>query len=92
MKNAPRVEADGELSADEERQLYEHDGSSDYGDWQGEGQPRGRARSGGRAPAARDHRGGPSAAHVDGLAQGLEHAVQVRRRLLDVVVLVLCRA
>jgi sporulation protein YlmC with PRC-barrel domain len=36
VKDAPKVEADGELSPDEERQLYEHYGRSDYGDWQGE--------------------------------------------------------
>ena len=36
VKNAPKVQADGELSPDEERQLYEHYGRSDYGDWQGE--------------------------------------------------------
>lgn len=36
VKNAPKVAADDELSPDEERQLYEHYGRSDYGDWQGE--------------------------------------------------------
>jgi sporulation protein YlmC with PRC-barrel domain len=36
VKNAPKVDADDELSPDEERQLYEHYGRTDYGDWQGE--------------------------------------------------------
>jgi PRC-barrel domain protein len=36
VKDAPRIEADGELSADEERRLWEHYGRSDYGEWQGE--------------------------------------------------------
>jgi sporulation protein YlmC with PRC-barrel domain len=36
VKEAPKVEADDELSPDEERQLWEHYGRSDYGDWQGE--------------------------------------------------------
>jgi sporulation protein YlmC with PRC-barrel domain len=36
VKDAPRIEADGELSEEEERRLYEHYGRSDYADWQGE--------------------------------------------------------
>jgi sporulation protein YlmC with PRC-barrel domain len=36
VKNAPRIEADGELSPDEERQLYEHYGRADYADWEGQ--------------------------------------------------------
>jgi sporulation protein YlmC with PRC-barrel domain len=36
VKDAPNIEADGELSPEEERQLYEHYGRGDYGDWQGE--------------------------------------------------------
>ena len=36
VKDAPKVEADGDLSTEEERQLYEHYGSSDYGAWQGQ--------------------------------------------------------
>jgi hypothetical protein len=36
VKNAPKIEAEGELSPDDERQLYEHYGRSDYGDWQGQ--------------------------------------------------------
>ena len=33
VKDAPKVEADGELSPEEEQQLYAHYGRSDYGDW-----------------------------------------------------------
>jgi uncharacterized protein (TIGR02271 family) len=33
VKDAPSIEADGELSPDEEQRLYEHYGRSDYGDW-----------------------------------------------------------
>jgi len=38
VKDAPKVDPDGELSADEERKLWEHYGRSDYGDWQGDDQ------------------------------------------------------
>jgi uncharacterized protein (TIGR02271 family) len=33
VKDAPKVEADGELSPQEEQELYAHYGRSDYGDW-----------------------------------------------------------
>ncbi|MEN3283267.1 MAG: hypothetical protein V7607_4407 [Solirubrobacteraceae bacterium] len=37
VKDAPRIEPDGqELSADEERKLWEHYGRSDYDEWQGD--------------------------------------------------------
>jgi sporulation protein YlmC with PRC-barrel domain len=36
VKDAPKVEADGELSADEERRLYEYYGRSDYDEWRGD--------------------------------------------------------
>jgi len=36
VKDAPRIEADGELSPDQERRLWEHYGRSDYDEWQGE--------------------------------------------------------
>jgi sporulation protein YlmC with PRC-barrel domain len=36
VKDAPKVDADGELSADEERRLWEHYGRSDYDEWQGD--------------------------------------------------------
>jgi sporulation protein YlmC with PRC-barrel domain len=37
VKDAPRIEPDGqELSADEERKLWEHYGRRDYDEWQGE--------------------------------------------------------
>jgi uncharacterized protein (TIGR02271 family) len=33
IKDAPKIDADGELSRDEERSLYEYYGRTDYGDW-----------------------------------------------------------
>jgi sporulation protein YlmC with PRC-barrel domain len=36
VKDAPRIDPDGELSPDEERQLWQHYGLSDYEEWQGE--------------------------------------------------------
>jgi sporulation protein YlmC with PRC-barrel domain len=36
VKDAPKVDADGELSPDEERRLYEYYGRSDYDEWQGD--------------------------------------------------------
>jgi len=33
VKDAPKVDADGELSPEEEQQLYSHYGRSDYGEW-----------------------------------------------------------
>ena len=35
VKDAPRIDPDGELSPDEERRLWEHYGMSDYDEWQG---------------------------------------------------------
>jgi sporulation protein YlmC with PRC-barrel domain len=36
VKNAPKIEAGGELSPEDERQLWEHYGRSDYDEWQGQ--------------------------------------------------------
>lgn len=36
VKDAPRIEPDGELSPEEERRLWEHYGMTDYDEWQGE--------------------------------------------------------
>jgi uncharacterized protein (TIGR02271 family) len=36
IKDAPSIDADGELSNEEERVLYDHYGRADYGDWDGE--------------------------------------------------------
>jgi uncharacterized protein (TIGR02271 family) len=36
IKDAPNIDADGELSNEEEQRLYEYYGRSDYGDWDGE--------------------------------------------------------
>jgi stress response protein YsnF len=40
VKDAPNIEADGELSPEEERALYEHYGRSDYGEWTNESEDR----------------------------------------------------
>jgi sporulation protein YlmC with PRC-barrel domain len=40
VKDAPRIDPDGELSPEEERQLWEHYGLSDYDEWQGEDRTR----------------------------------------------------
>src|SRR4051812_41434484 len=40
VKDAPNIEADGELSPDEERVLYEHYGREDYGHWTDESEDR----------------------------------------------------
>ncbi|MEA2248917.1 MAG: hypothetical protein QOH46_3446 [Solirubrobacteraceae bacterium] len=40
VKDAPRIDPDGQLSPDEERKLWEHYGMTDYGEWQGEDRTR----------------------------------------------------
>lgn len=40
VKDAPRIDPDGELSPEQERQLWEHYGRSDYDEWQGEDRTR----------------------------------------------------
>lgn len=40
VKDAPSIDADGELTEDEERRLYQHYGRADYGDWTGEDRTR----------------------------------------------------
>jgi uncharacterized protein (TIGR02271 family) len=46
VKDAPNVEADGELSPEEERRLYQHYGRSDYDDWTADSEDRTEARLG----------------------------------------------
>ena len=36
VKDAPKIEAAGDLSPEEERRLWEHYGRSDYDEWQGD--------------------------------------------------------
>ena len=36
VKDAPKIDADGELTPEQERKLWEHYGRTDYGDWQGD--------------------------------------------------------
>jgi sporulation protein YlmC with PRC-barrel domain len=66
VKDAPRIDPDGELSPDEERRLWEHYGMSDYDEWQGEDrttalalpdQDEDRTR---RSPGQSDPDGGPA--------------------------------
>ncbi len=66
VKDAPRIDPDGELSPDEERRLWEHYGMSDYDEWQGEDRTTAlalpdhdedRTR---RSPAESDPDGGPA--------------------------------
>src|SRR4051812_49574387 len=40
VKDAPNVAADGELSPEEERRLYQHYGRSDYDEWTGDSEDR----------------------------------------------------
>ena len=40
VKDAPRVDPDGELDPDEERRLWEYDGRADYDEWQGDDRTR----------------------------------------------------
>jgi sporulation protein YlmC with PRC-barrel domain len=40
VKDAPKIDPDGELSPEEERKLWEHYGLSDYDEWQGEDRTR----------------------------------------------------
>jgi hypothetical protein len=36
VKHAPKIDADHELTPEQERRLWEHYGRTDYGDWQGD--------------------------------------------------------
>jgi uncharacterized protein (TIGR02271 family) len=47
IKDAPNIDVDEELSAEDEQRLYEHYGRSDYGDWAGD-QGRGDLEAGDR--------------------------------------------
>jgi hypothetical protein len=40
VKDAPRIDPDGELDPDEERRLWEYYGLSDYDEWQGDDKTR----------------------------------------------------
>src|SRR3954462_9352809 len=40
VKDAPRIDPDGELSPEEERKLWEHYGLANYDEWQGDDQTR----------------------------------------------------
>jgi sporulation protein YlmC with PRC-barrel domain len=84
IKNAPKVEADGELEPEEERKLYEHYGRSDYGEWQGEDQTTALDRP--TEAAAADDRAGDAAAAEGAPAPGDDVPVVVGVRLRRYVV------
>jgi len=48
IKDAPNVDADGELSVEEEQRLYQHYGRGDYGEWSGEDRTEGLGLAGDR--------------------------------------------
>jgi hypothetical protein len=84
VKDAPHVEAGEELSAEEERRLYEHYGRSGYGEWLGEDQTTALDRP--TEAAAADDRAGDAAAAEGAPAPGDEVPVVVGVRLRRYVV------
>ena len=79
VKDAPRIEPDGELSPDEERRLWEHYGLSDYDEWQGE--DRTRALS---LPDEDEDRGRQETAQTEA-GEGAPRIVGVRLRRVVVI-------
>jgi sporulation protein YlmC with PRC-barrel domain len=78
VKDAPRVDPDGELSPDEERRLWEHYGMSDYDDWRGDDRTSALA-----LPDEDEDRRRRSPADVD--SEGVPAIVGVRLRRVVVV-------
>src|SRR3954463_14527703 len=76
VKDAPRIDPDGELGPDEERRLWEHYGLSDYDEWQGGDQT--------PAPALPDEDGARARQEADG-GNGAPQIVGVRLRRVVVV-------
>jgi uncharacterized protein (TIGR02271 family) len=54
VKDAPNVDADGELSPEEERRLYQHYGRTDYDQWNDASEDRTEGRPGGGDTVGRD--------------------------------------
>jgi hypothetical protein len=79
VKDAPRIDPDGELTPDEERRLWEHYGMTDYDRWQGE--DRTRAMS---LPDEHEDRARQAAAGADG-DDGAPVVVGVRLRRVVVI-------
>jgi hypothetical protein len=79
VKDAPRIDPDGGLSPEEERELWEHYGMSDYDEWQGEDRTRALA-----LPDEEEDRARQSAAETEG-GEGPPRIVGVRLRRVIVV-------
>jgi sporulation protein YlmC with PRC-barrel domain len=79
VKDAPRIDPDGELSPDEERKLWEHYGMGDYDEWQGEDRTRALA-----LPDEDEDRARQEAAGGDG-GNGAPRVVGIRLRRVVVV-------
>jgi len=80
VKDAPRIDPDGELSSDEERRLWEHYGLSDYDEWDGDDQTRALALPNEDEDRARQEAAGES----DG-GNGAPRIVGVRLRRVVIV-------
>jgi sporulation protein YlmC with PRC-barrel domain len=78
VKDAPRIDPDGELTPEEERKLWEHYGLSDYDEWQGEDRTRALA-----LPDEDEDRGRQSAGEA---GDGAPAIVGVRLRRVVVIV------
>jgi sporulation protein YlmC with PRC-barrel domain len=79
VKDAPRIDPDGELSPEDERKLWEHYGMSDYDEWQGEDRTRSLA-----LPDEEEDRARPSAREGEA-GEGAPQVVGVRLRRVVVV-------
>jgi hypothetical protein len=79
VKDAPRIDPDGGLDADEERRLWEYYGRSDYDEWQGDDRTRALA-----LPDEDEDRGHQEAAG-DGGGEDTPRIVGVRLRRVVVV-------
>jgi sporulation protein YlmC with PRC-barrel domain len=79
VKDAPRIDPDGELSPEDERKLWEHYGMSDYDEWQGEDRTRSLA-----LPDEEEDRARQSAREGDA-GEGAPRIVGVRLRRVVVV-------
>jgi hypothetical protein len=80
VKDAPRIDPDGELDPDEERRLWEHYGLSDYDEWQGDDRTRALA-----LPDEDEDRVRQEAAVEAGGGDGAPRVVGVRLRRVVIV-------
>jgi hypothetical protein len=79
VKDAPRIDPDGELPPEQERRLWEYYGLSDYGRWQGEDRTRALA-----LPDQEEDRARQAAAQAEA-GNGAPAIVGVRLRRVIVV-------